>query len=62
MIYLALFLLFFFIGACVAYDRHRHPHIFPYHDPNIPFTSDELKQMGIVLPDPERYDCETFVR
>jgi hypothetical protein len=25
-----------------------------------PFTSDELKQMGIVAP--ERYDCETFVR
>ncbi len=35
--------------------------ILPHHDPNIPFTSEELKKLGIILPDPERYDCETFV-
>jgi len=29
------------------------------HDPNVPFTGDELKAMGI-LP-PENYDCRTFI-
>ena len=29
---------------------------------NRPFTSDELRRMGIVLPDPIAYDCETFIR
>lgn len=62
MIYAAIFLFFFFIGACVAVDRYNTPRILPYHDPNTPFTSEELREIGIILPDPTRYDCETFVR
>jgi hypothetical protein len=58
MIYLALFLFFCFIALCVLHDRHKPRILKP--DDNRPFTSDELKQMGIVAP--ERYDCETFVR
>jgi|HubBroStandDraft_4_1064222.scaffolds.fasta_scaffold00027_59 hypothetical protein len=59
-LYLALFLFFCFIGVCAAYDCHRdHPRILKPHNDR-PFTSDELRQMGIVAP--ERYDCETFVR
>ncbi len=61
MICAAIFLFFFFVGICVAYDRHT-PRILKYHDPNRPFTSDELRAIGIVLPDPTSYDCETFVR
>ena len=59
-LYLAIFLFFFFIGACVAIDTYR-PRVLKEHDPNRPFTSEELKQIGIILPDPITYDCETFV-
>jgi hypothetical protein len=59
-IYLAISLFFFFIGACVAYDRHLTKMIIKPYEDNRPLTSEELKQMGIVAP--ERYDCETFVR
>jgi hypothetical protein len=60
MIYLAFFLLF-----CLGwYIGHRitRPKILKPDNPNRPFTSDELRQLGIVLPDPTTYDCETFVR
>jgi hypothetical protein len=66
MIYLAIFLFFFFIGACVAVDRYNTPRI---HKPppakggqDRPFTSDELAQLGIKLAEPTRYDIETFIR
>ena len=53
MIYLALFLLFVFVGICITYDRHRK-RILKNHDPNKPFTSQELRQIGIIPP--ENYD------
>jgi hypothetical protein len=57
---LGLILPFFFFGWAIGNLITRKRVLKP-HDER-PFTSDELKQMGIVLPDPERYDCETFVR
>ena len=46
---------------CV-YDIHQsRPRILKPRD-ETPFTSDELRRIGIILPDPTRYDCETFVR
>jgi len=59
MIYLSLTSFFAFIALCIIHDRHK-PTILKPTDDNRPFTSEELKQMGIVAP--ERYDCETFVR
>ncbi len=53
--------LFFLAGYNIGCSRKR-PCILKYHDPNRPFTSDELRAIGIVLPDPTAYDCETFVR
>ena len=58
MIYAAFFLVFF-LGWHLGRRKKR---ILKPDDPNRPFTSDELKQMGIILPDSTRYDCETFVR
>ena len=60
MIYLALFLLFFFVGCCVAHDRYNRPTILK-PETERPFTSEELRQLGIIVPDQTRYDCETFV-
>ena len=60
MIYIAIFLFFSFVGACVVYDRYRLRILKPTNER--PFTIDELRQLGIVLPDPTAYDCETFVR
>jgi hypothetical protein len=52
---------FVFSGFCFGrvYEARRYSRILKPRDDR-PFTSDELKQMGIVAP--ERYDCETFVR
>jgi hypothetical protein len=54
MIYLAIFLFFFFIGACVAYEYRADKRILPPEDPNVPLTSTELRAIGIIPP--ERYD------
>jgi hypothetical protein len=45
----------------VAVDRYNTPrkNILDYHEPNRPYTNEELLEMGIIAP--ERYDCETFV-
>ena len=51
MLLLAILIFLAFVGYCVWYLRKR---ILVDHDPNKPFTSDELRQIGIIPP--ERYD------
>jgi hypothetical protein len=63
MIYLAIIILGLTLGSTFAYVHyHRSPRILKPDNDNRPFTSEELRQIGIILPDPTRYDCETFVR
>jgi hypothetical protein len=45
-----------------SFWRHSRKKVFKPDNLNRPFTSEELRRIGIVLPDPERYDCETFIR
>ena len=57
---LMLLAVFFLAGYNIG--RGPRKRILKPIDDNRPFTSEELKQIGIILPDPVRYDCETFVR
>lgn len=53
-LYLSIFLLFFFIGAGIAYEYRADKRIVRPEDPNIPLTRQELLKVGIIPP--ERYD------
>ncbi len=64
MTYILTALIFFILGGLVAKHFYTEPAptILKPIDDNRPFTSDELRQIGIIVPDPTRYDCEIFVR
>ncbi len=66
MTYVLIAAIFFVAGVFAAvlieciYDIHEsRPQILKPTDER-PFTSEELREIGIIAP--ERYDCETFVR
>ena len=55
MFYLLVVLVSFSVGiAAGLYYADCQPHLLEIHDPNKPFTSAELRRIGIIPP--ERYD------